>query len=57
VQCCCLAHPNSYVLTGIQGCMGAENVGSGIDPDNTALSGTQGIENHMKSNCLPPPPQ
>jgi hypothetical protein len=48
------APPNSYVLTGIQNCNGAEGVGAGTDPDNTSWSGTQGIENHMEANCHPP---
>jgi hypothetical protein len=44
--------PTGYVLTGVQSCNGAEDMGAGsVDPDNGSLTGDQAIEKHMESNC------
>jgi hypothetical protein len=48
-------HPNSYVLTGILQCNGAERVDPGIDPDSNwggqLGSAKSAVEAHMLANC------
>jgi hypothetical protein len=49
-----------YKVTGILGCMGAENVVDGQDPDNcpgpNCQSGRQAFESHMTQQCKHPTP-
>jgi hypothetical protein len=49
-----------YKLTGIIGCMGAEDVSNGDDPDNcpgpNCQTGKQAFEAHMTKQCVHPTP-